>query len=169
MTAGTLTAPREEATPRRPPRRRWPAVVVIALVLLAGLGFGVKVATGHPDDVRDNTQLVDVQGMADRAGIRITLLGLVAQGGMIQFRYQVVDPDKASNLLDDPALRPILVVEDTGETIVLSSRPHKHGSDVNLGGTYFFMLPNAHDAVHDGTKLTVVIGDARIEHLVAQQ
>ena len=167
MTAGTLTAPREEATPRRPPRRRWPAVVVIVLLVLAGLGL--KVATAHPDDVRDNTQLVDVQGMADRAGVRITLLGLVAQGGMIQFRYQVVDPDKASSLLDDPKLRPILVVEDTGETIVLSSRPHKHGSDVNLGGTYFFMLANAHNAVHEGTKLTVVIGDARIEHLVAQQ
>ncbi len=168
MTAGTLTAPREEATPRRPSRRRWPAVIVIVLLLVLA-GVGVKAATSHPADVRDGTQLVDVQGMADRAGVRITLLGLVAQGGMIQFRYQVVDPDKASNLLDDPKLRPILVVEETGETIVLSSRPHKHGSDVDLGGTYFFMMANAHNAVHDGTKLTVVIGDARIEHLVAQQ
>jgi hypothetical protein len=48
------------------------------------------------------------------------------------------------------------------------SRPHNHKAEVKLGGTYFFLLANANNAVHDGTKVTVIVGDVRLEHVTAR-
>jgi hypothetical protein len=80
----------------------------------------------------------------------------------------VVDPDKASQLLHDPHLLPKFVVEDTGQLLAMTSLPHNHGAQLLLGATYFFLFANAHNAIHPGSLVTVVIGDARLEHLRAQ-
>ena len=64
----------------------------------------------------------------------------------------MVDPDKATPLiLHDPDLAPTLVAEDSGETLVMSAPPHRHGGELQLGGTYFFLLANAHNALHHGS------------------
>ncbi len=147
-------------------RRRWTAVVAIAALLVAGL-VANSWWSRYSGDVRHGTTVVDARGMAAAHGINVTLVGVTAAGGLLDFRYQVVDPDKANQLLHDPALAPTLVVEETGETLVMSAT-HRHGkADLKLGGSYFFLLANAHNAVKRGTKVTLVIGDVRIEHLVA--
>ena len=55
----------------------------------------------------------------------------------------------------------------TGATLVMQSPPHRHGTDLELGGSYFFLLANTRNAVHKGDRLTLVIGNARLEHVVA--
>ena len=87
---------------------------------------------------------------------------------MIELRYQVVDPDKASLLLHQEEKRPILVAEDTGATLAILSRPHNHKAELNLGGTYFFIMANTRNAIKDGTKVTIIVDDVRLEHVVAQ-
>ena len=147
--------------------RRWLAIGLVAAILIGAIAVGA----GWPEqkvDVRAGTTLVSDEGLAARFGIDITLIGVTAAGGLIDFRYQVVDPDKANALLHDLTLYPKLIVEDTGETLILRSLPHNHGVDLQLGGTYFFLLANARNAIHAGSKLTVVMGDARLEHLVVQ-
>jgi hypothetical protein len=157
----------DEAEPF-PGRRRLVATGVVALLLL---GTGAAAALGwlpaQKADVRAGTTLVTAEGMAARYGIDVNLIGVTAAGGLIEFRYQVVDPDKAELMIHDEKLLPVVVVEDTGATMVIS-RPH-HATDIKLGGTYFFLFANAHNAIHAGSKLTLVMGDSRIEHLVAQQ
>ncbi len=157
---------RRAATPGRRSTRRG-AVLLLVLVLLAG-GLGARDWWRAHHDIRSGTTLVDADGMAARYGIEVTLIGVTAAGGLIEFRYQVSDPDKASRLVHDAALAPALVVEETGATLVMAAPPHKHGGDLKLGGTYFFLLANAHNAVRPGAHLTLVIGRARLEHLVAQ-
>ncbi|WP_323095585.1 hypothetical protein [Intrasporangium sp. YIM S08009] len=173
MTAPTLTAPdpRDSAAPGRArPRRRARAVIVlVVLALLAiGIAIGTRAAVRAADDVRSGTRAVSAQDFAAATGVNLSLLGVTAQGGMIEFRYQVVDPDKASLLLHQDDRRPILVAEDTGATLVMLSRPHNHKADLKLGGTYFFMMANTQNAVRDGTKVTVIVGDVRLEHVVAR-
>ena len=101
-------------------------------------------------------------------GIDVNLIAVTAAGGLIEFRYQVVDPDKAARLLHDAKLAPAFVVEETGETLVMSSPPHSTAAELRLGGTYFFLMANAHNALHRGSTVTLVIGDPRVEHLTVQ-
>jgi hypothetical protein len=166
MSTDTLTPPIDTpAAGARP--RRWRRWVTLVLVLVLA-GLTTRTVLAHGADVRSGTQAVTAQEFAARTGVKVTLLGVTAGGGMIEFRYQVVDPDKASLLLHQDDRRPILVAEDTGATLAMLSRPHNHKAEVKLGGTYFFLLANANNAVHDGTKVTVIVGDVRLEHVTAR-
>jgi hypothetical protein len=150
-------------------RRRWVALGIAAALAAIGWTSANALWPGERKvDIRAGTTLVTTKGMAARYGIDFKLLGVTAAGGLIDLRYQVVDPDKANPLIHDPALLPKLIVEDTGATIGLRSLPHNHKRELELGGNYFFLLANAHNAIHRGSRVTLVIGKARLEHLIAQ-
>ncbi|TFC02004.1 hypothetical protein [Cryobacterium mannosilyticum] len=159
------TEPGTEAATKRPGRGRLIAIVVVAILLL-GAGAARAWWPEQKADVRAGTTLVTAEGMAARYGIDVNLIGVTAAGGLIEFRYQVVDPDKADRMMNDTTLLPIIVVEESGATMVIS-RPH-HAAEPQLGGTYFFLFANAHNAIHAGSQVTLVMGDARLEHIVAR-
>jgi hypothetical protein len=155
--------------PAKRSRRRLVAAGLVGLVVLAG-GVSAKplLWADRKADIRDGTTLVTADGMAARHGIAVAMIGVTAAGGLIDFRYQVVDPDKATPVVHDLNLFPKLIAEDTGATLVMRSLPHNHKAELQLGGTYFFLLPNAANALHKGSRVTLVIGDARIEHIVVK-
>jgi hypothetical protein len=158
----------EPLAPRPHRRRRLATVVVVAVLLLVGGGAAWRLSTQERTvDVRTGTTVVTADGFAARTGIRVDLVAVTAAGGLIEFRYQVVDPDKAVAMIHDTSVHPALVVEGTGQTLVLAS-PHRHSADMQLGGTYYFLIANAHNALHDGSSVTLVMGDARLEHLVVE-
>lgn len=166
MTVATRPEVGTEPPPARPRRRSWIAAAVVGLLLVGG-GAWRLAEREHRADVRAQTVAVSADDLAARFGIRVDLIAVTAAGGLIEFRYQVVDPDKAVAMIHDTSMRPVLVVEDTGQTLVLAS-PHRHSADLQLGGTYYFLIANAHNALHDGTSVTLVIGDDRVEHLVVE-
>jgi hypothetical protein len=167
-TGSASAAERDEIGLTKLPGRR--RLMVIGLVGILLLGAGASAALGwwpgQKADVRAGTTLVTADGMAARYGIDVNLIGVTAAGGLIEFRYQVVDPDKADRMIHNDKLLPIVVVEDSGATMVIS-RPH-HASEIKLGATYFFLFANAHDAIHAGSQVTLVMGDSRIEHIKVQ-
>jgi hypothetical protein len=167
MTATIAPPTPPDSTPPRPRRRRVLLLVLVATLAVGGF-LGVRAVVARADDVRSGTTAVSVQEFAAHTGVRVTLLGVTAQGGMIEFRYQVVDPDKASLLLHDDTKRPILVAEDSGQTLAMVSRPHNHKADLKVGGTYFFLMANTRNAVRDGTPVTIIVDDVRLEHVVAR-
>ncbi|MDX6358180.1 MAG: hypothetical protein QOH37_1234 [Nocardioidaceae bacterium] len=156
--AGAGAAP----SPGRRRRRR----VGIALAGVVGLALVWSPWRGNAD-VRDGTTVVDRDGMAARHGVDINLIAVTAAGGLIELRMQVTDPDKAAAVIHDDQDRPVLVSEETGQTLTMASPPHQHGA-LLLGGQYFFLLANAHNALHAGSEVTVVIDDSRIEHVEVQ-
>jgi hypothetical protein len=152
------------------PRRPW----LFGAGALAALVAAVSVwaawpSSSHGADIRDGTRLLDAQGFAARWGIQVKLLGLTADGGLVDFRYQVVDPDKANPLIHDRTLLPKFVNEQTGATIWLASLPHNHKRELKLGGRYFFLLANAKNALREGSTATLVLGHTRIEHLLVRR
>lgn len=150
------------ATPTpRPSQRRW--VAILTAVVAVALAFSWWSSRG--EDVRAGTDLVTMEGLSARYGVDVDLIAVTAAGGLIEFRYLVVDPDKATRILHETELAPTLVDEATGATLRMSAPPHKHGGELRLGGTYFFLLANANNALHRGSSVTLVIGDARVEHL----
>lgn len=167
MSTATQPGPGAEWAARSP-RRRW-TVIVLVLVLVFGATATRVWWPRHNADIRAGTALVDAQGMAARYGIKLSLLAVTAAGGMIELRYQVTDPDKADRLIHDRSLSPVLVDEATGATLIMASPPHHHGAELELGASYFFLIANARNALHRGSKVTLVIGDARLEHIEAQR
>lgn len=150
-----------------PQRRRWLALLAAAL-LLAAFG-GWQWYQHKSSDVRWGTSAVSREGMAARYGVDVNLVAVTAAGGLVELRYQVVDADKAAPIVHDADLSPALVNERTGQTIIMSSPPHRHGGELQLGATYFFLLANANNALQGGDRVTLVIGDARLEHIAVQQ
>jgi hypothetical protein len=144
-------------------RRRWSVLVTLAAVALL-VAWGPWRAQG---DVRDGTTVVDRAGLAARHGIDVDLVAVTAAGGLVELRMQVTDPDKANAVIHEPADRPVLVAEDTGQTLAMSAPPH-HKANLELGREYFFLLANAHNALRPGSEVTVVVDDVRLEHVEVQ-
>ena len=157
-----------------PPAKRPRRLVVVALGLIAlllALGVLARALWPGPEkgaDIRSGTTAVTARGLAARYGIDVTLIAVSAAGGLVDFRYQVVDPDKANPIIHDIDLFPRMVEESTGATLVMRSLPHNHKKELEFGGSYFFLLPNANNALHQGSRVTLVIGDARLEHVLVK-
>lgn len=157
--------PAAATPPARPPRRRrWLVVAGLVLAVVLGATWWAQ----RQQDVRAGTDAVSVEEMAGRYGVEVNLIAVTARGGLVELRYQVVDPDKATQILHNEDLAPILVAEDTGATLRMASPPHKHGAELRLGGEYFFLMANTRNALRAGTEVTLVIGDARLENLTVQ-
>lgn len=145
-------------------RRRWTFAAVAVIASAALLVWG---PWRGPADVRDGTTVVDRGELAARHGVDVNLVAVTAAGGLVELRMQITDPDKANQVVHDPQDRPVLVVEDTGETLVMGAPPH-HKGNLELGREYFFLLANAHNALRAGSEVTVVIDDVRLEHVEVQ-
>ncbi|WP_425954884.1 hypothetical protein [Xylanimonas sp. McL0601] len=152
---------------RRPRRAIWVAGLLVLVLVAAGIVIVQQQAADPRTDVRAGTTAVSAERLAATYGIDVDLVAVTAAGGLVEFRYQVADPDKAETMIHDTELLPTIVVEGTGATLVVST-PHHHTAPLQLGGTYFFLLANAHNAIRRGALLTLVIGDLRVEHIVAQ-
>jgi len=100
-------------------------------------------------------------------GVRVIRVGLASGGGMLDLRYQIVDPDKA-DVVHDPDNPPMLVDEATGQTVSRPWHDHSHDKDLHFAITYFEILMNPGGVLKPGSMVTVVIGDARLEHVLIQ-
>ncbi|MEQ6901407.1 hypothetical protein [Nocardioides sp. YIM 152588] len=166
--AGTVGgAPVGVASSPSPEQRRRRRVAVGLALVVAVAALLTWNHARHPADVRDGTTALSRAELAAAEGVDVNLVAVTAAGGLVELRMQVVDPEKAYSVLHDDDRLPVLVAESTGETLRMASPPH-HQRELDLGGTYFFLLANAHDALHAGSEVTLVIGDSRLEHVEVQ-
>jgi hypothetical protein len=137
-----------------------PLLLVPALVLCVSL-------QGHPAKgwAATEANLIDQWGI-DVQGIRRT-----AANYMLDFRYVVVDAEKAKPVFARRT-KPVLIHESTGAKFIVPS-PAKTGPlrnsnlpRVNRGYVMFFANPA--QFIKAGDQVTVEIGDFRAEHLVVQ-
>jgi predicted secreted protein len=111
------------------------------------------------------------QSMEERWGIKALTIRPTAEGFFIDFRYRIVDAEKAAPLFS-PTTKPLLIDENTGAVMAVPTVP-KVGSMRSTrkpikdrGYTILFANPNKH--IKPGHKVTVVIGDYRAEHLIVE-
>jgi hypothetical protein len=95
----------------------------------------------------------------DEWGIRIIHVALVAEGGLLDLRYQVTDPDKAYDLFDAVETIPRVIAAD-GTEMAMNDDPHTH--NLEFGYQYFFLLRNIGGAVEPGSYVTVAVGDVEL-------
>ena len=117
----------------------------------------VPVAWGRP--------VVDADGLVQRTGVRIRRVALTGGGGLLDLRFQVVDPDRAHSMHDE-ATPPALVDEHTGLVLSHLLMGHAHGDAFKPAVTYYLVFENTGDWVRRGGKVTVLLGNAQVEHVV---
>lgn len=109
----------------------------------------------------------------DKLGIKIVGLRRSSAGYMLDFRYRLLNPAKAAQLLDRK-LNPYLLDEATGARFSVPTAP-KVGqlrptsrNKIIPGRNYYILFANPGRYLKAGSKVTLVAGDALIKHLTIE-
>ena len=107
-------------------------------------------------------------------GIRVDGIRLSGAGYLLDFRYKVVDVERATKLLME-GKKPQLIDEATGATFAVPDMPKvgalktsARGHNLREGMTGFVLFANPAQIVKAGAKVTVAIGDFKAQHLTVQ-
>ena len=160
----SISAPASTSIPVR--RLRAPAPRLIILMIILVIISVVGGLLSLPQGVRLPGQPATEAAVQDKYGIRITHLAVLADGGLIDFRFQVLDPDKAAPLFELEN-RPLLYVEASGLKVDSLYHP-PHGHTIVAGKSQYFIYNNHQGAIRSGSPVAVVMGDLRLEHIVAK-
>lgn len=145
------------------PSRTMVATLLVAAVLLAAVVAGVlRPAPTGGEAIATNAAI------EARWGVRPTLIASTADGGLVDFRYIVLDPDKVSALMSDVQNLPVLRAEDSGTLVNSTATMAGDRHTFNAGGTYFMLYRNTNGAIRPGTPVTIQFGDLKIEHVIAR-
>ena len=117
------------------------------------------------------SQKNNVHEIADTWGIEITSVRMSAGGHMIDFRYRVLDAEKAASLfvrsnkpyLIDQKSEKVLSVPNMGKV-----GPLRNSNKPIEGRIYWMFFGNSGGYVQAGSLVTVTIGDFRVENIVVQ-
>jgi hypothetical protein len=148
------------------------SVALVSSILLPALLLSASCATGKRSVASEPTDAASPSSIEEAWGIRIVALRLAAEGHMLDFRYQVTDPDKARSLLARK-IHPYVIDEASGTRLTVPSAP-KVGSlrqkteMPETGKVYFILFSNAAKFVKRGNTVTVVVGDFKAENIVVE-
>ena len=143
--------------------------ILIAFTLISVLVQFAGCATApHKDRSADDASLLSLE---EQWGIRVLNIRVSAGGYMLDFRYKVLDAEKAAPLFDR-RIKPYLIDQATGASFAVPEPPkvgalrqtRKPVADRN----YFIIFANPGKYVKQGDKVTVVIGDFRAGDLVVE-
>ena len=124
-----------------------------------------KVVIPSPVDPEQAKQL------AEQWGVKLISLNLTSAGFMMDFRFRVLDADKALTLFDH-RIKPYVVAERSNIKLpvpmaakVGAMRPTNRGKNIKADKNYYMIFANPDRHVKRGEKVTVIIGDFKVEHL----
>jgi hypothetical protein len=112
--------------------------------------------------------IVTEEGLVDQSGVRIVSIAATGGGGLIDLRYQVVDPDKANALLHDEKNPPTIVDEATGLVVDQLLMGHSHTGIYHAGQTYYLIFENPGNIVQSGRTVSVLLGNAEVDHVIVK-
>lgn len=105
-------------------------------------------------------------------GVRVVRLTLIAAGGLVDLRYEVTDPGKASGVMD-PEQPAYLLDEASGKAVTTARFPklgnlRPHAGGLEAGRVYFMGFSNPQGMFEPGDRVTLAVGDRRLEHLTVR-
>jgi hypothetical protein len=133
-------------------------LLVAALVTAVTLRFVGSAVAAPRYDVPHDGQL------EASLGIRFSQAAVVADGGLIELRYIVLDTQKASAFQNDTKHPPTLRSERNGK---VAWRPAlmKQGHELRPGQTYYLLYLNNAGAIKRGDKIEIDSGQGRLQHV----
>jgi len=143
---------------------RWSriALPIILLLIIGGAMLAYPLTSAR----QVKSELPDTKLIEELYGIRIKWIAVVFGGGGVDFRFIVVNPDKANEFMHDPAFLPVLIAEDSGKRI--DPPQVSHDNMVFRAGTgYHIMYSNPGGVIKSGTPVTVEFNEFQIEGITA--
>ena len=150
----------------RLPRTLTALLLIGASVLTAGCAS----SSGDPES--DAASEPPPPGVEEQWGVEVTSVRVSANGHMIDFRYRILDAEKSKPLIERQT-KPYLVDQASGKVLQVP-RTAKLGplrpSNVTPaeGKIYTMLFGNTGGVVEPGARVTVVIGDFRVEDLLVE-
>jgi hypothetical protein len=141
---------------------------LLALAIAGGATVWLNGSSGGTSSVLADSKPVSTKVLEEQYGAKVEMVGLLAAGGLIELRFQVVDKDKAIGLFGTTDQMPLLAVEGT-DRVLESAKGMKHHMTLLNGGSYFIFYTNVANAVQEGSMVSMVINGVRLEHIVVQK
>jgi hypothetical protein len=115
-----------------------------------------------------------VEALRDRWGVEVIGIDLTSAGYMLDFRFRVVDAEKALPLFDH-RIKPYVVADKSDIKLPIpmapkvgAFRPTNRGKNIKADKTYYMVFANPDSYVKPGEKVSVVIGDFRAANLTVR-
>ena len=141
----------------------------IALLLVFIASPATANATAPQKDAA--AAVVKPNPLAEKWGIEITALRMTAYNHMIDFRFRVLDAKKADSLFVRQT-KPYLLDQKTGKVLAVPNTakigPLRNSNKPQEGRIYWMFFGNHTGLVQAGHKVTVVIGEFKVENLVVE-
>ncbi len=109
--------------------------------------------------------------LAEKWGVKLISLNLTAAGYMMDFRFRVLDANKALPLFDY-RIKPYIVVPRSGARLpvpmaakVGAFRPTNRGKNIKADKNYYMVFGNPDHHVKQGEKVNLVIGDFKADNI----
>lgn len=156
-----------------PERVSWTALILA--LLLTGCASPPSAPTSSAGDPSEATG--GLSELEEEWGIRLLGIRPSAAGYVLDFRYQVLDPEKATPILQRKYSRnPHVIVEKSGAILRVPFSPKvgsmrqsvRTANQIKPGKRYFMLFANPGKHVESGDQVTLVIGEFRAEHVVVQ-
>ena len=101
------------------------------------------------------------QALSEKWGIELVAMRSTAAGHMVDFRYRVVDAEKADPLFKRQT-KPYLIHQASGKVLAVPNTAKlgslRNSNTPQNGRTYWMFFGNHHGIVQSGDKVTVAIG-----------
>ena len=136
-------------------RARGPVLVaVVALLCLAGLAWRTSFAA----EAQPGYHVPQSSGMEAKLGVRFVQAAVLADGGIVELRYTVLDPQKASAFQRDVKHPPVLRSEQRPGAPLYRTALMRQGHDLRPGQSYYILYLNNHRSVRSGETLEITSG-----------
>jgi hypothetical protein len=136
-----------------------------ALVVIVGCGEAA-------DSISSEEADATAARIEDEWGVEVLAIRRTAGGYMLDFRYRVLDAEKAAPILDR-RITPYLEIAESGAKLLVPQAP-KLGSmrqtsfSVKADRNYFIVFANPAQTVAVGDEVSVVVGDFQTEILTVE-
>jgi len=136
-------------------------IAAVAILVLGGSFLAIRARIVQPAH-----EISGMEELEERWGIQITMLGVTADGGMLDLRYRMIDPSKVIDL-QELETELVFIVEESGYAFrAAPAMSHRHEAQIGL--IYGMLYFNQNGAVHPGDLVTVQLGDVQVQHVPAQ-
>jgi hypothetical protein len=157
-------------------RAALPLTMVLALLILVAVNVKWFAQADEPtaatsplaiaETVTPTPELITLDELENRNGLEVTLLAVTALGGLVDFRFRVLDEQKVNTLLSDENNMPMVMFGLNDEA--LRDPGGMHAQTYKEGKVYYFHYPNAGGKVKPGASMYVMFGEVVVGPILVQ-
>lgn len=138
---------------------------IVVIVLLTAAVLGWRLWANDGDAAAPLGSIPAHADIEESYGVHFVRVDLLAEGGLVELRYQTIDPSKSTVFHDpDGDHLPYLVADESGAKIT-ETQFHTHRMVEVPGLTYSILYGNAGGALESGAGVTIHVGDLEIAHV----